>query len=235
MIPPSGLIYTGRGDFDRVGKYWLDRFIREGGLKPDFSVLDIGSGIGRMALPMTRFLTTGKYEGFDAVLQGVEWCKSHIQKDYPNFNFKYVDLDNDLYKSKGANAAEYRFEYPDESFDFAISISVFTHMIEDEVVNYLRETSRVLKKGGILFSTFFILPENFNSGLQAFDFPYSCGNYSLMDKNVKSANVAYKVSFIREICCQTGFNIELYQNGYWQSNVAQSDNDFQDVLILKKL
>ncbi len=235
MMPPSGLIYTGRGDFIRAGKYWLERFIREGGLKPEDSVLDIGSGIGRMAVPMAKYLTTGRYEGFDAVRQGVDWCKSNIQRKYPNFNFIYADLDNDLYKSKGFNAAEYRFDYPDENFDFAISISVFTHMLKDEIINYLRETSRVLKKGGVLFATFFVLPDDFQPGRQAFDFPYQFGNYALMDKNVKSANVAYRYDFLHDICTQSGFDIHLYQKGYWNKHIEHTDNDFQDVLILRKL
>ncbi|QLH29633.1 MAG: class I SAM-dependent methyltransferase [Candidatus Parvibacillus calidus] len=181
-MPPSGLIYTGRGDFIRAGKYWLERFIREGGLKPEDSVLDIGSGIGRMAVPMTKYLTSGRYEGFDAVRQGVDWCKSNIQRKYPNFNFIYADLDNDLYKSKGFNAAEYRFDYPDENFDFAISISVFTHMLKDEIINYLRETSRVLKKGGVLFATFLSCLTVFNQAGKPLIFPINLATMLLWIK-----------------------------------------------------
>ena len=35
LIPPKGLIYTGRGDFLQAGKYWTNKFIEEGGLLPD--------------------------------------------------------------------------------------------------------------------------------------------------------------------------------------------------------
>ena len=37
------------------------------GLKPEHRVLDIGCGVGRVALPLTRYLTSGTYDGFDIV------------------------------------------------------------------------------------------------------------------------------------------------------------------------
>ena len=87
LIPPKGLIYTGRGDFLKAGKYWTNKFIEEGGLLSDDKLLDIGSGIGRMAVGLTSYLKTGEYEGFDAVQQGVDWCQINIQSKFPNFQF----------------------------------------------------------------------------------------------------------------------------------------------------
>lgn len=234
LVPPEGLIYTGRGDFLKVGRYWLDRFVNDGGLQPDHSVLDIGSGIGRMALPLTQYLSSGKYEGFDAVFQGVKWCRDNIQKKYPNFNFKYIDLNNDLYKSSGIDATGYRFDYPDHSFDFIFAISVFTHMIDTEVDNYIKEASRVIKQGGKLFATFFIVDEDYSPANQRFSFPYDRGHYLLMDVRVRSANVAYRLSYIRRLAEQYGFSVELTEKGYWQNEAQQENNDFQDVIILKK-
>jgi len=234
LVPPAGLIYTGRGDFLKVGRYWLSRFIKDGGLQPDHHILDIGCGIGRMAVPLTSYIQNGKYEGFDAVKQGIDWCQKNIQSKFPHFNFTYVDLNNDLYKSKGIDAAGYRFAYDDNSFDFAISISVFTHMVEAEVANYLKESDRVLKPGGILFATFFIVPDQYTPEDKGFSFPYDCGNYLLMDKEVRSANVAYRQSFLLDLCRKNGFSVRMQESGYWHQNAEQRDNDFQDILILSK-
>ncbi len=44
----------------------------------------------------------------------------------------------------------------DESFDFAFAHSVFTHLPADSVANYLGETHRVLRPGGILYATWFL-------------------------------------------------------------------------------
>ena len=53
----------------------LKQFIDLGGLKPEHRVLDIGSGIGRVAIPLTEYLNEkGSYEGFDVVELGVNWC-----------------------------------------------------------------------------------------------------------------------------------------------------------------
>jgi ubiquinone/menaquinone biosynthesis C-methylase UbiE len=42
--------------------------------KPDDRVLDVGCGIGRVALHFARFLGEhGRYDGFDAVRVGVDW------------------------------------------------------------------------------------------------------------------------------------------------------------------
>ena len=234
LIPPKGLIYTGRGDFLKAGKYWTNKFIEEGGLLSDDKLLDIGSGIGRMAVGLTSYLKTGEYEGFDAVQQGVDWCQINIQSKFPNFQFKYVDLSNDLYKSSGIDASKFAFPYSTGHFNFAISISVFTHMLPHEINNYLAETARTLKPGGILFATFFIIEKDQINAREDFSFPYDYGHYYLMDQKVKSANVALDLSYLMSLIEKNGFILEKYVKGYWQKHVPHDSNDFQDYLILKK-
>lgn len=42
--------------------------------------MDIGSGIGRTAVPLTKFLNPdARYEGFDVVKKGVKWCNAKIK------------------------------------------------------------------------------------------------------------------------------------------------------------
>lgn len=84
LIPPKALIYTGRGDYENQGKFWFDFFKTHTNLTPNSNFLDIGSGVGRIAVPMIPFLKGG-YEGFDVVKQGVEWCERKITARYPNF------------------------------------------------------------------------------------------------------------------------------------------------------
>lgn len=234
LQPPEGLIYTGRGDFIKVGKYWKERFIKDGFLMPEHNVLDIGSGIGRMALPLTTYLTSGKYEGFDAVYQGVKWCKENIQSQYPHFNFQYIDLSNDLYKGNGIDPSTYSFLFEKEYFDFIFAISVFTHLIDSELENYIKQSARVIKKNGILFATFFIVSDDYTPNNQRFNFPHDFGHFLLMDKVVQSANVAYRFDYLQRLFNQSGFTIELYEKGYWQENIPHNNNDFQDLLIVRK-
>ncbi|HNL07117.1 MAG TPA: class I SAM-dependent methyltransferase, partial [Chitinophagales bacterium] len=207
-------------------------------LQPNSKVLDIGSGIGRIAIPLSGFLTTeGQYCGFDAVEQGVVWCQENIGKQHPNFDFKYINLFNDLYKSAGIEAASFVFPYHDNAFDMACAISVFTHLLPEETLNYLEQTYRVLAKDGYLVATFFLLNDESRRQMEqesTFNFRYYFGNYSLMDKQVKAANVAYNEDFLLEAIQKIGFTHSTTIRGYWCGNNKGNDNDFQDILVLRK-
>ena len=56
----------GREGFVRAGDESVRCFVEWGGLRPGDRVLDVGSGVGRMAVALTRYLDVGSsYEGFD--------------------------------------------------------------------------------------------------------------------------------------------------------------------------
>ena len=64
--------FTGQGDFKETGNLFFQYFIELGELKPSERVLDVGCGIGRMAIPLTKYLDErGRYEGFDIVAHGI--------------------------------------------------------------------------------------------------------------------------------------------------------------------
>lgn len=164
--------------------------------------------------------------------------QKNISSKFSNFDFLYVDLFNDLYRSKGINAANYIFPYQTNYFDFACSISVFTHMVPEEVENYLKETIKVLKKGGFLVATFFILDSESKSLMQNnkdFNFKFDFGHYALMDSVVKSANVGYDKNFLFKQFENTGFKIEKYIKGYWCGRKKEFNYALQDIVVLKKL
>ncbi|MBK9016811.1 MAG: class I SAM-dependent methyltransferase [Saprospiraceae bacterium] len=234
LMPPRGMIYTGSGDFRRSGEQSVANFREFCGLEPSHSVLDIGSGIGRIALPLTRFLgENGCYEGFDVVKKGVDWCQQHITTRFPNFRFQYISLKNDLYRSDGDKASGFRFPYDDGSFDFAIANSVFTHMLPDEVDNYLGELHRVLRTGGVCYLTFFLFDEK-TAWPEGFGFPHNYGYYRLMDDVVKSANVAFEEKHLRSMASNQGFEVHQLLYGYWRGLPKVGCKDFQDIVVLKK-
>ena len=215
----------------------LDYFIEYCNLKPKSAILDIGSGIGRSAIPLTKHLNAeGKYEGFDVVKRGVDWCSKNITKRFPNFRFKYIPLNNDLYRQNGASPDQFRFPYNDESFDLIIVNSVFTHMIADEVENYFSEMKRVLKPKGIVYATFFLYEKGMESFPHDFNFPHDYGHYRLMDNEVKSANVAFKKSFLtNNLVKEKGFFIKHLFPGSWNGLPAEECKEFQDLVILEKI
>ncbi len=237
IVPPKGLIFTGSGDYLAVGNKFLEYFIQYAGLMPHHRVLDVGCGIGRMAVPLTGYLhPEAQYGGFDIVRQGIRWCQKNITVAYPNFHFKYVDVTNDLYRLSGRDARQFSFPYTNSEYDVALVISVFTHMVHKEVENYLVEIHRTLHQHGVLFATFFILNDISRSKMKerSFRFDYADENCYLMDPEVKSANVAYDESIIEDLIYRTGFTIRHRLYGTW-SGRSESTLDFQDILVLEKL
>lgn len=236
--PPIGLIYTGSGNFIKQGKHHLKLLIEHLELKSDDHILDIGSGLGRTAVALTTFLNDhGKYEGFDVMKKGVDWCQ-RIHKEYPNFNFRYVPLSNDLYNKSEAKASSFKFPYPSDYFDKCCLFSVFTHLSMEEIQHYLKEIQRVLKPGGCCFATFFTYDqksEQHISELNPFKFSIDKGNHKLMDEKVVSANIAIQMESLKNMVKEAKLNLTGKINGFWNTQHLKSDhNDFQDIIILKK-
>ena len=138
--------------------------------------LDVGCGIGRLAIAMPDFLdANGSYEGFDIVPEGIEWCKQHIAGPYDNIHFTLADIYNKEYNPKGSKQpADYQFPYEDETFDVAVLLSVFTHMLPIDVDRYVGEIARVLKKDGRICASYYVITagiapdDDFRSRLYAF-------------------------------------------------------------------
>jgi SAM-dependent methyltransferase len=239
MVPPRGKIFIGPGDFEKLGQKLVSDFQAYGHLKPSDRVLDIGCGIGRIAIPLTRFIDPkGSYHGFDIVKEGIDWCRKKISPLFPNFTFTHVALKNDLYNLGTRQlASEFTFPYPDKSFDFIILTSVFTHMQPEEVEQYLKEIARVMDNDATCFATFFIIDEYSATFLKNSSnpfFAYDHDNFLLHDDKVKDANIAFRLSFIETLLGKAGLCIETFHPGWWAGRDKTTQVDFQDVLILRK-
>lgn len=231
MVPPKGMTFTGAGDFLQEGAKYADYFKRYG-LTPESKVLDVGCGLGRMAVPLTHYLTKqGHYLGFDIMPKAIEWCNKEISARYSNFTFKHYQGGNDLYNTEqiGFNP----FPVKSNSYNFAILTSVFSHLQPDETTFFLEELNRCLEQDGIVFATFFVYPEKLKAPLNpSFAFPFDYGYYCLMNNQVKGANVAYRQDWLLDLITSKGFHIQQHLPGFWLS--GEKKNEFQDILILQK-
>lgn len=239
ITPPKGMIFIGPGDFKKIGEGLVENFKELGGLQPHHRLLDIGCGIGRIAIPLTRYLgEKGSYEGFDVVKMGIDWCQSKITPKHPNFRFKHIPLRNDLYNletEKGADSIQ--FPYGDNEFDFIVLTSVFTHMQQKEVENYLKEISRVLKPNGTCFATFFVIDEKSEQHLQTTKepfFTYKYDTYYLHDDKVKDANIAYKIDFLEKTLAENNLKLANRYDGWWAKDSKEGLYNFQDICIIRK-
>ena len=120
-------------------------------------MLDVGCGTGRMAVPLTGYLSDEEYEGFDLMPEAIERCQENITPD--------------------------------------ILSSTFTHMLPDEVPNYLSEIERVMKPGGRAMITFFLLNRQslklIEAGKSAIGFKYHFGVYRIKEKSTPETAIAY--------------------------------------------
>lgn len=240
LTPPRGLVFVGYGDFKKAGEQLLRQIESVYKINPDAKVLDVGCGIGRLAVPLTRKLNPeGTYDGFDIVKAGIDWCNKHIRSRYSNFNFKHIDLKNDLYNLKTAREAKsFVFPYNDNSFDLVVLTSVFTHMMPEDVDNYLSQIRRVLKPDGKCFVTFFLLNVDTIRAIEKrnyFNFPYKFNNYRLLDENVKEANIAYEEKYLMDILLpKNKLKVDNIHYGWWSDKPRENCISYQDVVVLSK-
>jgi ubiquinone/menaquinone biosynthesis C-methylase UbiE len=227
-------------DFKSVGNEFFKYFVEFGDMKPYEEVLDVGCGIGRMAVPVTRYLNEkGSYAGFDIYAAGINWATNNISK-FPNFQFKFVDVENKSYNPKGKiKALGFKFPYENESFGFIFLTSVFTHMLPKDLENYLSEITRVLKTNGRYLITFFLLDEESTKLVEtkqsSLDFKYTLaeGLRTIDDKEPENA-LAYGENFVRMLFKKYGLTIqEPIQYGSWSRR--KKCLSMQDIIIAHKL
>jgi len=233
-LPPLRMRFVGMGDFREIGEEMASLLVRVGGLRPGDRVLDIGSGIGRVAIPLTRVLDpAASYDGFDVVKRGVDWCRRHITPRHPNFRFHHVDVRSSEYRDRGADASRFRFPFDDASFDFAFATSLFTHLVFAETRQYLRESRRVLAPGGRLFATFFLLDDFAKSRLTSLDprfrFEHADGPTRLANRDNPAAGVAIEQSTALELIREAGLAPPQIHYGQWCGR--EGGVTFQDVLV----
>lgn len=237
-LPPKRLNFVGSHDFERVGKEFLEHF-KNAGLKPGDNVLDIGSGIGRMAIPMIKYLKNGQYFGFDIDKRGIEWCQKNLTPKYPNFHFDFVNIFNKYYNKKGdLQSSEFKFPYKNDFFDFVFATSVFTHMLTKDVEHYMEEIHRVLKPGGIAFLTFFAMDDetkaNIKSGKTHCKLIYKYDkNAFYSHKDVMEAEVGFEKEWIVEKLKKYGIGEKVKMwTGSWSGK--KNPVSYQDVFLSSK-
>jgi len=236
-LPPRGLIYTGRGDFVAIGEEFLQIFIEQGGLQPDDTVLDIGCGIGRMALPLTGYLQAGSYHGFDIVPEGIDWCQRNISSRYPHFHFTLADLHNRTYNPQGRQlAAEFVFPYEAAQFRFVFATSVLTHLLPDALQNYLQQCARVMRDDGCALLTCFVLDEQarelLTGGHSQMAFRQQAGEpFAVVDPDMPENAIAYDLDYLQQCVSRAGLVLNTWHPGSWCGR--EHFLSFQDVLLLR--
>ncbi len=168
-------------------------------------VVDIGSGCGHLAYAVRDHgAFTGRYTGIDVDLEMVTWCQKHFPVD--RFTFVHANLFNGVYNPSGSKEP-YRLPVENESADLVCSQSLFTHLLESDLGNYVAESYRVLRKGKAMAMTFFCVEDLQDSHLLGgrWTFKHRIQNAFVEDLRYPEAAVAYTRDFLVRMGRDAGF------------------------------
>lgn len=134
------------------------RFLKgHAGLNNTSRVLDVGCGWGLLALGLVNVVEApGSYLGLDIQQEAIAWAEKNIAPLNARFSFLHLDISNTRYNPLGSIPYDQvRLPIESDSVDLVVFSSVFTHMRREGVEQYLRESRRVLRGGGIAAFSYF--------------------------------------------------------------------------------
>ena len=123
------------GEYDAVGALEESALLNLG-LRPEHTVVDVGCGTGRLSSRLAPFLK-GKFVGTDVLPEALEYARKRANR--PDWEFVV--------------AAEPPLPVETGTADWVTFFSVFTHILDEHIYQYLEDAKRMLRPDGrIVFS-----------------------------------------------------------------------------------
>lgn len=135
------------GMWEEIGSLQFD-FLKKSGLTPLHRLVDIGCGCLRGGVYFVPYLEKSRYYGIDINASLIEAGRKELFKTAGNF-----DKQPDLRVTARFDLAQFAVQ-----FDYALAVSVFTHLYANHIGRCLVEVKKVLAPGGKFFATIFLAP-----------------------------------------------------------------------------
>jgi SAM-dependent methyltransferase len=153
------------------------------------------------------------------------------------FTFQTLDVRNGMYNPTGADDAA-SFKFPDNGqFDVILLKSVLTHMLREEVLNYLEQIPGLLVPRGRCTASCFLLNERQHAherrGVSRIAFQPFRDNMAVVNPEVPEATVAFEEAEMMGMLRRARLRLSrpvLY--GGWIGDPAALSH--QDIMILER-
>jgi ubiquinone/menaquinone biosynthesis C-methylase UbiE len=198
----------GHGDFELIGRIELDLLKMEG-LQPEHTLVDLGCGVGRLAVHAVPSLIGGSYIGIDISQTMLKRAKTRIAQAVPNppCNVTWIKQTTS------------RFNLPEKSVDMMCAFSVFTHMEHEDSYRYLKDALRIVKPlGRFIFSC---LPLTLPCSKEIF---LNSASLDLKTRWSYVRNVTTSVDHMEEIARLAGW-VPLRWYAADEANIRLTDNE----------
>jgi len=197
----------GSGDFDLVGRIELG-LLKMAGLKPDHTLVDLGCGIGRLAVHAIPTLSGGSYIGIDISQTMLKRAKARIAETVPNPPCSVTWI----------KQTTSHFTLAEKSVDMMCAFSVFTHMEHEDCYRYLKDALRIVKPlGRFIFSC---LPLTLPFAKEMF---VNSANLDLKTRWKYVRNVTTSVDYMEEIVRLAGWTPLRWYTGD-EANIGLKNN-----------
>jgi ubiquinone/menaquinone biosynthesis C-methylase UbiE len=215
-----------------TGRMEAARLIELCSLDPQQHIVDLGCGCGRMAIHiLPRLGAQGSYLGVDNSPELIEWCVENISPLYRNVRFQHIDVHGSYSNPNGTlSASQVHIDLETSKADLLMAISLFTHMLIPDVRFYLAEARRVLKLGGRLAATFFLLNDASVRAMRTkaatydFQFDAGCGSKGWRQEPLEEA-VAHEEGRIVQMIADAHFKVHSLLRGGWIANTLENHQD----------
>jgi len=192
----------------RIASFWVAMAL-EGLWSLESTILEIGCGCGRTAEFLRDFKQydrrfNGHYYGIDIDEEMLTWCRRNF--DDERFTFIRSSHANKAYVRDSSSGAAYRIDLPDESVDFIYSHSLFSHLLEAELRNYMEEGYRLLCPGRAMNMSVFCVDYPPPTHGARHTFRHRIDNAMVESLAVPEAAVAYREDFLMRMAKEIGFS-----------------------------
>ena len=223
-LPPIELRMGGKhflddNDFVASAVGDVKRLQQLAGLTLNSRVLDWGCGAGRLAVGIRNYFPEGRinhYQGVDVQERLIDWATDNLKA--PGFEFTHINASNFRYNPYGEKI--HTLASGASSVDIVYAYSVFSHMTEDETINYFKLINNVLVDGGKAFITCFV-EEN------VADWAENPKDYGPFQWKGRLHCALFNRHYFERLLQSAGLAVDLFQYG--------CETDGQSLYVLRKV